>query len=176
MKKFQDNSVAPIVAWDFDGLICVGDSYPDPNNGKIRPYIVKVMNFLAEIGVKNIINTSRDVAIVQDGCIVQDDITSMMKYLRENKVMYSAINKSVQYAPFTYNSRKIYAHMYVDDRGYGWREHSHAALDVLVEILVSILEVPYSAAYRVRNEMEVCAGVSNETIQEYKKYVKDYWK
>lgn len=177
MRKFLDNSMAPIIAIDFDNTISMGDHYP--GCGELRPYTKEVINFLIDIGVKIVIYTSRDVAINQeihvgDIMVVHDDITPMTTYLKENGIKYSAINKSVQFAPFSYNSRKIYAHLYVDDRGYGWQDEPNVMLKVLEHILIQILDLPgrlvIPLVERVgRNE------VTFTDIEQYKTYVKEYW-
>jgi hypothetical protein len=177
MRKFRDSSVAPIVAMDFDNTISVGDHYP--GFGELRPYVRAVMNFLVDIGVKVVVNTSRDIAIYQeiqtDGIIaVHDDITSMITYLKEKDVKFSAINKSVQFAPHYCNSRKIYAHLYVDDRGYGWREEPNVMLKVLEHILLNILDLPE----RLVTPLVERVGKGEVTfadVEQYRTYVKEYW-
>jgi histidinol phosphatase-like enzyme len=59
MKYFTDNSIAPIIAIDFDGTICIGDGYPDPHNGSVRNYAKEVINLLYDVGVKIVIWTNR---------------------------------------------------------------------------------------------------------------------
>lgn len=142
MRKFHDNSIAPIIAIDFDDTIAIGHGdggYPNP--GTIRPYACEVINFLTSIGVKVVIHSCRDMAIDQDKLSVIDDITPMVDWLRDHGVMYSAINKSVQFAPYAYNGRKIYAHMYVDDRSYGWKESDDIMLQVLKHFLINIVGI-----------------------------------
>ena len=79
-RKYKDNSIAPIVAIDFDGTISVGDSFPQPK--EIRKFAKEVINFLVDCGIKVVIYTSRDVAINQDTYTVYDDITNQVtKYL-----------------------------------------------------------------------------------------------
>lgn len=172
MRKYQDNSIAPIVAWDFDGTIGVGANYPEC--GALRPYSKEVINFLIAIGVKVVIWTSRDVAVNQDDYKVYDDLTPMINFLNTYGVQYSAINKSVQFAPFYYNTRKIYAHKYIDDRGYGWVESPCAMIYVLEDILTTLLDMPVEMAD------QVCAMVSkgevtDEYIERFKQYVADFW-
>lgn len=171
-RKYEDNSVAPIIAMDFDGTISVGDSFPQPK--VIRQFAKEVINFLVDAGVKVVIYSSRDVAINQDTYQVHDDITPMVDFLRSNNVRYSAINKSVQFAPFRYNSRKVYAHMYVDDRGYGWIESPCAMIYVLRDILTDLLCVDSDLADMI------CSMISRGECTKYVaheigKHIEDFW-
>lgn len=171
-RKYEDNSVAPIIAMDFDGTVNIGGSFPTP--GEVRPFAKEVINFLVDSGVKMVIYTSRDVAINQDTYEVSNDITPMVDFLNDNGIKFSAINKSVQFAPFYYNSRKIYAHLYVDDRGYGWVESPRAMIYVLRDILTDLLGLSTQIAD------DICGRISRgedtthdaEVIREY---LKESW-
>jgi len=171
-RKYKDQSIAPIVAFDFDGTISQGDHYPDC--GPIRPYAKEVINFLTDSGVKVVINTSRDVAIDQDVLKVHDDVTPMIEYLDSNGIRYSAVNKSFQFAPFLYNSRKVYAHMYIDDRGYGWIESYGAMIYVLHNILTELLDVPLETANLICSKISRGGSIANEAVA-MSKYIKRFW-
>lgn len=120
--KFNDNAEMPIIAIDFDDTICMTrDTYPECGNARL--YAKDVINFMHKLGIKIIIWTSRDVAFNQDEKKLYDHVSPMIKWLDENNIHYDAINKSVQFAPYPYNGRKIYAHMYVDDRNYMGGHH-----------------------------------------------------
>ena len=82
MRHFIDNSIAPIVAIDFDGTICIGNSYPDPINGILRPYAREVINFMYNIGTKIVIWTNRKNI---KGTDVIDKLL-MKKWLYENNI------------------------------------------------------------------------------------------
>ena len=110
-KKFTDNAEAPIVAFDFDGLININGEDTYPICGEVRSWTKPVLAFMHKVGIKIIIWTSRDVAYNQDERKMYDDLTPMLDFLNKNGIYYDAINKSVQYAPYHYNGRKIYAHM-----------------------------------------------------------------
>lgn len=133
---FKDNARAPIIAMDFDETISIGNSYP--NCGTPRKYAKEVMNFLVDIGCHVVIWTSRDIAINQETRQVYDDLSVMIDWLNEHNIKYSAINKSIQFAPFHYNGRKIYAHLYVDDRSLGW---DHDDEFIMFRVLSSILNM-----------------------------------
>lgn len=139
MRKFRDSAPMPIIAIDFDDTINIGGSNTYPECGKIRPYCKCVFDFMSKLGIKIVIWTSRDMAYNQDEKKTYDHLTPMLKFLDENKIHYDAINKSIQFAPYAYNGRKVYAHMYVDDRAFGWYGNEdgndHIMLDVLEEFL-----------------------------------------
>lgn len=116
MKHFIDNSVAPIIAVDFDGTISIGDGYPDPHNGDIRPYAKEVINFLYDVGVKVVIWTNRKNV---KGTDIKDKLL-MKQWLDDMGIKYHTVNDSTEFAPFKYYGRKLYAHMFVDDRGFGF--------------------------------------------------------
>ena len=174
MRKYNDNSVAPIIAIDFDNTISIGDKYPEC--GKLRPYAKEVINFLTDIGVKIVIYTSRDAAINQDEQIVCDDLTPMITYLKENGIRYASINKSVQFAPFLYNSRKVYAHRYLDDRNFGFTDNDDVFLGVLYDTLAHLLDVPVKMAADTCEEIRNNHEVKFCEIEQYKGYVKEFWK
>lgn len=152
-KKYVDNAVAPIIAWDFDGTINVNGEGKFPECGEVRRFTREVLNFLHDIGCKNVIWTSRDVAYNQEEKRMYDDLTPMLNFLDENGIEYDAINKSVQFAPFHYNGRKVYAHLYVDDRAFGWHESDSIMADVLVHILIDIIGIEEAYAICIRNDL-----------------------
>lgn len=158
MKRFKDNSVAPIVAVDFDDTISIGGHFPQP--GTIRKFAKEVINFMVNSGIKVVIYTSRDTAINQDTMEVHDDITPAIKFLNDNGVKFSSINKSVQFAPFSYNSRKIYAHMYVDDRGFGWIESACSMIYVLHDVLTKVVGVDNGIADKICGKIARGEGTS----------------
>lgn len=134
--KFNDSAPMPIIAIDFDDTINVlgGDTYPQC--GEVRLWAKEVINFMHKLGIKIVIWTSRDVAYNQDEKQMYDHMTPMIEWLDKNEIHYDAINKSIQFAPYHYNGRKVYAHMYVDDRAYGW----HGADDGKDEMFLLVLE------------------------------------
>lgn len=177
-KIFIDSAVAPIIAWDFDGCINVDgeDEYPDC--GSLRPYTKKVMNLLHDCGVKNVIWTSRDTAYNQEDNRIYDHTTPMVKFLNENGIKYDAINKSVQFAPYSYNGRKIYAHLYVDDRGYGWKESSTIMIDIFSYFLIHILDMEPDVVKGYVSILKYRSNMCNEYVymcKNIEKYVKE-WK
>lgn len=118
--KFKDSAPMPIIAIDFDDTINVNGSDTYPVCGEVRMYAKEVINFMHKLGIKIVIWTSRDVAYNQEEKRMYDHMTHMIDWLDENDIHYDAINKSIQFAPYHYNGRKVYAHMYVDDRAFGW--------------------------------------------------------
>lgn len=136
---FRDSAPMPIIAIDFDGTInCNGeDTYPIC--GEPRMHAKQVIDFMHKLGIKIVIWTSRDVAYNQDEKKMYDHMSPMIEWLDANEIHYDAINKSIQFAPYAYNGRKVYAHMYVDDRSFGWYGaddgNDHIMLDVLENFL-----------------------------------------
>lgn len=151
---FKDSAQMPIIAIDFDGTIncCAEEIYPVC--GKPRMHAKQVINFMHKLGIKIVIWTSRDVAYNQHEKMTYDHISPMIEWLDANGIHYDAINKSIQFAPYAYNGRKVYAHMYVDDRGFGWRgssnEHDPIFLLVLEEFLYKVCRFSKISAEFVR--------------------------
>lgn len=175
-RRFTDSAEVPIIAWDFDGTINVGGEGTYPICGKPRKYAKEVMNILHLIGVKNVMWTSRDIAYNQDDGEIHDHVTPMIKFLNANDIKYHAINKSVQFAPYPYNGRKIYAHMYIDDRAFGWKEHDFIMLEVLMHICIDILGIGGIRIIEIIDEFKANDGkLKEDTLHELKEYV-EHWK
>ena len=119
-KNYVDSAKYPIIAFDFDDTININGADKFPECGEVRKFAREVINFLHDVGCKIVIWTSRDVAYNQEEKKMYDHLTPMLKFLDNNDIKYDAINKSVQFAPYHYNGRKVYAHLYVDDRAFGW--------------------------------------------------------
>lgn len=171
MKPFIDNSIAPIIAIDFDGTICIGDSYPDPHNGQLRAFAKEVINFMYDVGIKVVIWTNRKNI---KGTDVKDKLL-MKQWLDENGVKYHTVNDSTEFAPFKYYGRKLYAHMFVDDRAYGFSHNDHHIMaKVLESFLVNIVGCsPYTVVNIVHC---VCRGEqpSNEEIEYVKNKIRNW--
>lgn len=102
---------------------------------KVKDMGKEVMDFMHKLGIKTVIWTSRDVAYNQEEKKMYDHMSPMIEWLDENNVHYDAINKSIQFAPYHYNGRKVYAHMYVDDRAFGWRGADDGNDEMFLEVL-----------------------------------------
>ena len=166
-RKFIDNAVAPIIAFDFDDTINVNGRDKYPLCGEVRKYAKEVINFLHWIGCKVVIWTSRDIGYNHKDNVVHDHITPMVKFLNDNGIEYDAINESTQFAPYHYNCKKAYAHLYVDDRGFGWYECDEIMLNVLKHVLTNIIGVRESLA------IMVCDDIKNGRFVSLKWYVRD---
>lgn len=164
-KHFIDNSVAPIIAIDFDGTICVGNSYPDPHNGDIRDYAADVINFLHDIGVKVVIWTNRKNV---PGTDIKDKLL-MKQWLDDMHIKYDAVNTSTEFASYKYYGRKLYAHMFVDDRGFGWNEDKDVMINVLGAFISNILGCPDDVVRGICNDIAANRVVNMVDMQ----YVKD---
>jgi hypothetical protein len=127
---FTDNTSKHIIALDFDGTITTRNEFP--RMGRIRPFAKDVINLLHDLGAVVVIWTCRD----------YHHIPTLERWLHDNGIRYSSINSSIEYAPFEYEARKIYAHMYVDDRGFGWREHKYVMLEVMHEFMRGVMGIP----------------------------------
>ena len=166
MKHFIDNSIAPIIAIDFDNTICIGDSYPDPHGGRLRPYIKEVINFMYDVGIKIVIWTNRKNV---KGTDIKDKLL-MKQWLDELGIKYHTVNDSTEFAPFKYYGRKLYAHMFVDDRGYGFKcDDELIMLKVLYEFLTNI--VGCSPYYSTR--IVSCIYNNEQLYSEDVEHVKD---
>ncbi len=183
LKKYKDNSTAPIIAFDFDGTITL-DANTFPECGELRPYAKEVINFLMDVGANVVIYTSRDTAIDQKTLAVIDHITPMVRYLRTNGIKFSGINKSIQYAPFAYNSRKIYAHMYIDDRAFGWDSYKNSkyiliyALGSILENLMDISSETSDIICRILTNMDINTSgyiTYNDITHAMRDYISTYW-
>jgi hypothetical protein len=137
--KFNDSATMPIIAIDFDDTININGAHKYPVCGDVRPYAKEVINFMHKLGIKIVIWTSRDVAYNQDERKMYDHMSPMINWLDKNEIHYDAINKSIQFAPYHYNGRKVYAHMYVDDRAYGWTGAEDGNDNIFFNILESFL-------------------------------------
>ena len=136
--KFTDNAPMPIIAFDFDGTINVDGEGIFPECGKPRHLAKQVIDFMHKLGIKIVIWTSRDVAYNQEEKKMYDHMSHMIDWLDKNEIHYDAINKSIQFAPYHYNGRKVYAHMYVDDRAFGWYESDEVMIDVFKSFMINI--------------------------------------
>ena len=137
--QFNDSAPMPIIAIDFDGTINCGGEDTYPICGHPRAWARCVINFMRKLGIKVVIWTSRDVAFSQEDKKIYDHMTQMIEWMDENGIEYDAINKSIQFAPFAYNGRKVYAHMYVDDRSFGWYGSQNGCDDIFLSILGEFL-------------------------------------
>lgn len=137
--KFNDKAEMPIIAIDFDDTINIQGNNTYPQCGEVRPWAKEVIDFMHKLGVKIVIWTSRDVAYNQDEKKMYDHVSPMIDWLDKNEIHYDAINKSIQFAPYAYNGRKVYAHMYVDDRAFGWHGEEDGHDDIFLSVLGEFL-------------------------------------
>jgi hypothetical protein len=167
--------MVPIIAWDLDGTINVDGEDIYPVCGTVRKYAKEVINLLHEIGVKVVIWTSRDVAYVQEECRIYDDLTPAIEFLDGNDIHYDAINKSIQFSPWHVNSRKVYAHMYVDDRAFGWEECDDIMLEVMAKFLIDIVGADAIIVDTSVDQLRDGYNVERRILDELK-YAVEHWK
>lgn len=95
-----------IIAIDFDGTI---NKYTDWKGiGQFEDPVVGVssaLSYLKKIGCKIIIHTCRV------------EIQEVSEYLQKNNIPFDEINKNTSDAPVGIGEKKVFAHVYVDDRG-----------------------------------------------------------
>lgn len=153
----------PIIAVDFDEVLCIGssqavcDTYPIPPHDGVRKHAKVVMDFLRNLCVKIVIWTCRDISY---NYIKYDHITPMIIWLNQNKIPFDGVNDSSKFVPYVYNSRKIYADMYVDDKSIFWSDGEDILLSVLFNFLRVVCKFGWDEA---RHTTDVCKdGLSPE--------------
>lgn len=171
MKPFIDNSIAPIIAIDFDDTICIGDSYPDPHCGRLRPYTKKVINFMYDVGIKVVIWTNRKNV---KGTDIKDKLL-MKQWLDELGIKYHTVNDSTEFAPFKYHGRKLYAHMFVDDRGYGFKcDDELIMLKVLNTFLINIVGCNSNTTMRIVRAIFIDELPLEEDVEHVKDKIRNW--
>lgn len=143
--KFTDNANGPIIAFDFDGTLTVANHFPE--FAPIRKYAKEVTHALAHYGAIVLVWTCRDKG---NGI---DHISPLHEWLCDNEISYHDINSCINFAPFMYEARKIYAHMYVDDRGFGWQETETILLDVMCEFMAKYMGMDSATILYIRESI-----------------------
>lgn len=97
-----------IIAIDFDGTLHTGHW---PSIGSPAPYAVEMMQKLKADGHYLIIWTCREL----------QQQTEMINWLLEKQIPFDRVNDNVpgQAERYGNNARKVYAHLYVDDKQVG---------------------------------------------------------
>lgn len=97
-----------IISIDFDGTISTG---PYPQIGGLQTLAVKTINALAARGHYVIINT----------CRAGDLLTDAINFMLHEGIQFNRVNDNhpAEVARYNSNSRKIYAHVYIDDKNLG---------------------------------------------------------
>ena len=162
---FLDSAPMPIIAIDFDGTINCNGENTYPICGEPRMHTKQVIDFMHKLGIKIVIWTSRDVAYNQDEKKMYDHMSPMIDWLDANDIHYDAINKSIQFAPYAYNGRKVYAHMYVDDRGFGWRGSSNGHDPVFLLVLEDFLRKVCRFSRTSAEFVRICCEQEHEPEQ-----------
>lgn len=105
MSDEQKKEKTMYIAVDFDGTI-VEHMYPAI--GKPVPYALNCMKALTKKGHKLILNTLR----------CGNCLNEAVEFLNKNGVELYGVNKNPDQSGWT-DSPKVYAHIYIDDAGYG---------------------------------------------------------
>ena len=97
-----------IIAIDFDGTICRGKY---PSIAGIQPYAKETINKLFASGHYLIINTCRS----------GESLLEAINWMLTQGITFSRVNDNhpEESARYNNNSRKIYAHLYIDDKNLG---------------------------------------------------------
>jgi len=97
-----------ILAIDFDGTICRG-KYPSIEG--LQPYAKETINKLFDNGHYLIINTCRS----------GNQLLEAINWMLQQGIKFHRVNDNhpEQTALYNNNSRKIYAHLYIDDKNLG---------------------------------------------------------
>lgn len=105
--KFQP-SLPPILAVDFDGTL-VDDRFPEI--GPIKWDVWEAVESYRLLGYKIILWTCRD----------GDRLKDAVKFCADNGMVFDAVNRNTPEVIKLYNNdtRKVYADIYVDDKGVG---------------------------------------------------------
>lgn len=94
-----------IIAVDFDGTLCT-NKYPDI--GEANEQVVTYVRAMKEFGYRIILWTCRSGDLLQEA----------VKWCKEQGIMLDAVNENlpdiIEY--FGADTRKIYAHEYIDDK------------------------------------------------------------
>lgn len=153
---YNGEASMPIVAFDFDGVVAVNSEdshYPSISDKCENKDMHMLINYLHDIGVKVGIWTCRE----------HEARRIMEEWLNKHNYKIDFINDTSDYAPYVYNPRKIFAHLYVDDRGYGWHGNSST---------VCILR--YFLKYTCRKTNGTCLFSNNEIDAIINSYVHGY--
>lgn len=97
-----------IIAVDFDGTLCSG---PYPTIGDPIPDAVKTMQMLHDDGHTLIVWT----------CRCGDLLIDAINWMLQNKIPFDRVNDHdpVNLEKYKSNARKVYAHVYIDDKNVG---------------------------------------------------------
>lgn len=96
-----------IIAVDLDGTLCLGDSFPDPNKGKVNVRLIQYLTLAREQGHKLILNTMREGELLD----------AAVDWCMERGLAFDAINDNLpeMIEKWGCNPRKVYADYVIDD-------------------------------------------------------------
>lgn len=106
-----------IIAVDFDGTLCIGNTYP--NIGDPRMWLINMLKSLRNDGHKLILWTCRSNSYVPDfGFSDVHDLDNAVEWCRKFGLEFDAINENLNESkyPNIKLSRKIFANIYIDDK------------------------------------------------------------
>ena len=111
-----------IIGIDFDGTICRG-KYPAIDGQ--QPYAAETINALYDAGHYIIINTCRS----------GEQLLLAINWMLTQGIRFHRVNDNhpEQTALYNNNSRKIYAHLYIDDKNLGGFPGWKLAMEMILE-------------------------------------------
>jgi hypothetical protein len=117
-----------VVAFDFDNTLTRGHGdFPIP--APVIPAMLKLVRFLQKCGIYCILWTCRE----------GKSLEMAVDLLRENGVRMDGVNSSIHVCPFEFEPRKIYAHVYVDDRNVFWHHRNTNDAELALVVFDSIM-------------------------------------
>ena len=125
-KKEDKVKSAPIWAIDFDGTLTSGNKFP--NIGKPNVSLIELLKMAKLQGVRLILWTSREGNYLNDA----------IEWCKDHGLEFDAVNDNLpeKIEHMGYNSRKIVANLFIDDRSFHfWGEEGEQKLWQLVQSL-----------------------------------------
>jgi hypothetical protein len=96
-----------IIALDYDGTVISENCYPEV--GEPLPYVLPILEKLVRHGHQLVLWTCRS----------GYPLVSAVAWCKEHNVKLTEVNENTHKDPGFYPSRKIYADIYIDDKGIG---------------------------------------------------------
>lgn len=123
-EKQEEPKRPKIWAVDFDGTLHFGRY---PNIGPANEELINVLKVARSIGVLLILWTSREGVVLDEA----------VDWCRDHGLEFDAVNDNIPMCAelFGYNSRKVGADLYIDDRAMSWNERRSDALSKLLQAM-----------------------------------------
>lgn len=113
-------SKARIVSIDFDGTLV---DHEFPKIGALKPFALEVLTEMINRGYKLVLNTCREDTNSNSGGIYEDRkyLTEAVEFMRSHGIEFRSVNENHPDDDFRSGDirRKVFAHVYIDDRNLG---------------------------------------------------------